>query len=330
MQIAPTRGAAGAGVSEAKLTPFTGQAGLVGGDAGTPLLAAPSIPVQLANGGDIAVIRELAVTDLLKLAQILQPPVSPDHVVRVENLIQETVHAIREDRREWAVGRFIEAVTTDPTRVDELRSNPEIEPIRNTVEQLVVRLTNVAKMDAETKLSSTEQVLENAGWQKLPHWETTPQALIQIGHRLLEAGGYANYIRTAELASTIQSAYWGATIVAAPLPISAPAALKKEDTALKRRGAGAAAVALARQTWDTLRETLPQSIEALWIRAPLLALLATWFTLGVAGGIISVLAKTIWPDSWIASASDFGFQLWGLGLLALVGLGFWARVRKPR
>jgi hypothetical protein len=76
----------------------------------------------------------LAVTDLLKLTQILQPASPPEIVARVNGLVQATVSAIHEDRSEWAVGRFIEAVTTDPSSAEELRSNPDIQPIRNTVE----------------------------------------------------------------------------------------------------------------------------------------------------------------------------------------------------
>lgn len=325
MHIAPIGGAAGAGVSEAKLTPNTGQAAPIAGAGGT----SPSTSLPQAVDSDSAVIRELAVADLLKLTQILQPPTPPEIVARVEALIQATVTAINEDRREWAVGRFVEAVTTDPSRAEELRSNPEIQPIRNTVDQLLVRLTNVAKMDAETKLMAAERVIEDAGFQKLPHWETAPQALLQIGHRLLEAGGYANYIKTAELATTLQSAYWGATLIQPPL-INGPDALKKEDTPLGRRRAGSAALALGYYSLEKLREKLPHRLEILWQRAPLLALLGGWFVLGLGGALVSVLAKALWPDSWVVAASDFGFEVWGLGFLALVGFGFWATIRKPR
>jgi hypothetical protein len=326
MQIAPIGGAAGTGVSEAKLTPNAGHAGSVAGAGGT----SHSTSIQQPTAGDTAVIRELAVADLLKLTQILQPASPPELVARVDSLIQATVSAINEDRREWAVGRFIEAVTTDPSRAEELRSNPDIQPIRSTVEQLLVRLTNVAKMDAETKLANAEQVIEKAGFQKLPNWETTPAALLQIGHRLLEAGGYNNYIHTAELATTLQSAYWGDTLMQAPILVGAANALRKEDSSIKAEMAAARAIALAYTSWEKLIEKLPRRLEALWQRAPLLVLLGGWFIIGLAGGIVSALAKTLWPNSWIVSGSDFGFQIWGLGLLALVGLGFWARIRKPK
>ena len=206
----------------------------------------------------------------------------------------------------------------------------EFDAIRANVDLLLNRLTSVAKMDAETKLASAEQVLESGGWQKLPRWETSPQALIQIGHRLIEAGGYANYVRTSELANTLQTAYWAANVVQPALEITGAAALRKENTKLGRQGAGEATFALAHHTWGTLREKLPPRLEALWGKAPLLALLSAWFTLGLGAGVLSFLAKAVWPDSWIVPASDFGFQLWGVGFLAIVGFGFWARVRRPR
>jgi hypothetical protein len=273
--------------------------------------------------GDTAVIRELAVADLLKLAQILQPTAAPERVARVEGLIQEAVRAIQEDRREWAVGRIIEAATTDPLRVDEMLSNPALQPIHSNLELLMNRLTNVAKMDAESKLTAAEQVLETAGWPRLPHWETAPEALIQIGHRLLETGGYANYVRAAELATTLQTAYWSATPVQSPLPITGMASLKKEANSLRRKGAGEATLALAYHAWDLLRSRA-------WQRAPLLVILGAWFTVGLVGGLFSSAAKLVWPDSWIVPASDFAFRIWGIGFLALVGFGFWAQVRRPR
>ena len=326
MHIAPTGGAAGAGVSEAKLTPSTGHAGPVAATSDS----SPTSSTQPAVLGDTAVIRELAVSDLAKLTQILQPSLPPEHVARVENLIHETVQAIHDDRREWAVGRFIEAATSDPSRADELRSKPEFEAIRPNVELLLNRLTNVAKMDAETKLAATEQVFETANWKKLPHWETAPEALLQIGHRLIEAGGYANYVRTSELATTLQMAYLSAAVVQPPLPMTGSSSLKKEDSRLKRKNAGEASLALAYYAWESLRQKMPSRVEALWDRAPLLVLLGSWFGVGLAAMLVAYPAKMIWPDSWIVAASDFGFKLWAVGLLGIVGFGFWAQVRTRR
>ncbi len=321
----PTGGAAGTGVSEAKLAPGLGQAKAVAAETGATIAAA----VQAAVLTDSAVIRELAVPDLGKLTQILQPTMPPDQVTRVDGLIHETVSAIQQDRREWAVGRFIEAVTSDPSRVDEFRSKPEFDAIRANVDVLLNRLTNVAKMDAETKLAAIEQVLETAGWPKLAHWETASSALVQIGHRLIEAGGYANFIRTSELATALQASYTATLVIDQSTAVTGAAAIKKEDINIRGKGARAAALGLAHHLWDSMREKLPIRVEALWEKAPLLVILGAWFSAGLLAGVFSFLAKAVWPDSWIVPASNFGFQLWGLGFLAIVGLGFWARVRRP-
>jgi hypothetical protein len=325
MQIAPTGGATGTGVSEAKFASSAGQSGSVA-DARGPL---PTDPIQQAGLTDSGAIRELAAADLFKLTQILQPASPPEKVARVNSLMQEAASAINDDRREWAVGRFIEAVTTDPSRVDELLANPQIQPIRSTVEQLLVRLTNVAKMDAETKLGAAERVLENAGWQKLPQWETAPSALIQIAHRLLETGGYPNYVRTGELATILQTAYWGATVIQ-PEPVGLPAALKKEPADFRRKDYTATPAAKANTSWDKIREKIPYRMQLLWLRAPLFVLLGIWFFAGLIGATITLVIRLIEPSEWIVSVGDTGSKIWSLGFLALVGFGFWARVRKPR
>jgi hypothetical protein len=51
-------------------------------------------------------------------------------------------------------------------------------------------------------------------------------------------------------------------------------------------------------------------VQRLWKRAPLLVLLVAWLALGLTG----LLGGDIWP----------------IGLLALVGLGFYSRVRRVR
>jgi hypothetical protein len=76
--------------------------------------------------------------------------------------------------------------------------------------------------------------------------------------------------------------------------------------------------------WAKLRE----KVAGLWRRAPLLVLLGGWFLIGLVGGLLSVPVKMIWPNSWFVETSDFAFQAWGMGFLALIVFGFWARVRR--
>jgi hypothetical protein len=59
-------------------------------------------------------------------------------------------------------------------------------------------------------------------------------------------------------------------------------------------------------------------------------LLAGWLAAGVAGGLMSIVARKLWPEGWIAAQSEAGFTVWALGFLALAGFGFYARVRQIR
>jgi hypothetical protein len=164
------------------------------------------------------------------------------------------------------------------------------------------QVTIVAKLNAEMKLDQAEQAIDLAGGRKLTQWETTPQTLLHLGQRLYSAGGHANYLRAAALAETIQSAYWGATLIhdqtASPMRVS----FRKEG-GLPRTWAFAMASF----------KKLPERVRLLWRRAPLLVLLLTWLAVGIFGGILF---------------SGFGFEFWALGFLALVGFGFYRTIRK--
>lgn len=64
------------------------------------------------------------------------------------------------------------------------------------------------------------------------------------------------------------------------------------------------------------RQIVRSGARKLWLRAPLLALLVAWLVAGlVAAAFVPV--PTV-------------FDVWALGFLALVGLGFYARVRSVR
>ena len=300
-----------------------------------PQLLSPALPqsIPLPAIEDATSIHALATSDLAKLAQIIQPAPEPQRVEQVAKLLEETVKAVAEGRVEWAVGRVIEAATLHPLQTEEFRSMPALAAIQGNIEHLMGRLTTVAKIDAESKISQAEQVMEDNGWAKLPHWDTKPETLLQIAHRLYEAGGYSNYVRSARYAdATMQSAFWGASLVQQPiLPVTESAKLEEEESVTaKPRDAGEATVAALQYTWHKLQTKVPARIDALWQRAPLLLLLFGWLIAGVIGGVLSLVVRKIWPDGWAASLTDLGFQTWGLGFLALVGFGFWARIRKQR
>jgi tetratricopeptide (TPR) repeat protein len=270
---------------------------------------------------DMAELRELAPADLSKLSAVLrlsEPTVPP---AALDPALREATLAVEEGRFEQAIGYLASAITRDPSRVEELRERPEFAPIRANLDQLLNRMTQVSKIRAESDLARLEHSLEQAGWPKLPQWDTRPEILVRLARQFFEAGGYANYVRSAELAQTIvRSAYWEAFI-------PQPEPLSSAQQALIDSDLGGAFSSPA-PIWETLRETVPVMLRVLWQRAPLLVLFFAWLTIGSAAGLFYVLVRILTPAASLRSLGDTGFTLWALGFLALVGFGFYARIRK--
>jgi hypothetical protein len=271
---------------------------------------------------DMAELRELAPADLTKLSAILrfsETSAAPTGVA--DAAMREAILAVDEGRFEQAIGYLASAITRDPSRVEELRGRPEFAPIRTNLDQLLNRVTQVSKIRAESDLARIELFLEQAGWPKLAQWETRPEILVRLARQLFEAGGYANYVRSADLAQTVlQSAYWEA-FIPQPQPLSAAQqALMERDLE--------SALSPAPPLWKTLSEELPVVARVLWQRAPLLVLFFAWLTIGSVAGLAYALLRIFaWAPS-LRSFGDEGFSLWALGFLALVGFGFYARIRK--
>ncbi|HMF79260.1 MAG TPA: hypothetical protein VK604_26610 [Bryobacteraceae bacterium] len=231
--------------------------------------------IQPADVNDVVTLLDVAASDLVQLAEILEPPGLDYAPLKLDQAGQ----VIRQ------------ALILRPANPD-----PAVEP------------TTAAKLDAEVKLNQAEQTIEQAGGRKLPHWETAPETLLQIGHRLYDAGGYSNYVRAAEVATAIQSAYWEASIIYEQTA-SAKSARLQQANGWARYPSRAKWL----KVWTASRKNLPERIRVLWRRAPLLVLFLTWLVVGLIGG---------------ALVSPFGFEFWAAGFLALVGLGFYARIRS--
>jgi hypothetical protein len=274
---------------------------------------------------DVAELRELAPADLAKLSNILRfsEPAAPH--APADPALREAILAVEDGRFEQAIGYLASAITRDPSRADELRDRPEFAPIRANLDQLLNRVTQVSKIRAESDLARIEHSLDAAGWPKLPQWETRPELLVRLARQLFEAGGYPNYVRSAELAQTVlQSAYWEAFIPQAP-PLS-PAQQALIDSDINSDIGGA--LSPAPPLWKTLCEEAPVVLRVLWQRAPLLVLFFAWLTIGSAAGLFYALMRIFSPAASLRSLGDTGFSLWALGFLALVGFGFYARLRN--
>ena len=152
-----------------------------------------------------------------------------------------------------------------------------------------------------------------------------PQTMVTIANRIFDAGGLPNYVRAAELAQVvIDGSRWAPAVIDDPPALPEPAAARFRD-------AGARLRKMARQAKVEERDgQMPAILKRLWLRAPLLIVLLVWLLLGITAGLASMLWRRLWPETWPGPLVGFAFQVWGIGFLALVAFGFYARVRKVR
>jgi hypothetical protein len=325
--------------------------------------------VQPKQDVSVTLWQQVASSDLAKLNQILQPPETTQTVQVLDTLLKHAIEQVNNGNEGRAVGYLADFATRAPGRAELLVSLPELEPVRAQMDTLLGRMTAVAKMSAEDGLARAGQSAEDLA-TKIPTWDTKPEVLVQLAHRLYEAGGYANYSRTSELTRALTTAAESATMhalagaapgVGGPHHVHTASAAQSsaaagamvpgvtvpyvvspftqqglnianlpKDAEEELRRAKLAAAESAREKWEDLKEIVRETLGQLWTRAPLFVLMMIWLCLGVAGGITVSLLRQVSPDNPLIGMSDFGFQVWGLGFLGLVGFGFWARVRKER
>jgi hypothetical protein len=279
----------------------------------------PAALASLAQSGDTitAILEELSKPEVMKFLEALERQPGPEMAARLEVLIGASVQAAAEGNVHLALAKLTEFAALSPQRAENLDSEPGLASIRAEVGQLQVRLTSTAHVEAELRLGQVAHLLQADFREPLAH-QIKPETALLIAGRFLEAGGYANSMRSIEVSQTLINQYGWPTAV--PLPIvdlksvSSNARLELWNEGMPfQKLAGIAA-------W----------IKHLWLRAPLLVLLLVWFAGGFLGGSLYALLRKFWPQMWPESLVAGGFEVWGLGFLALIGFGFYARVRNIR
>ena len=325
----------------------------------------PTTPIGDTPGaGSIAasvLLSEVATSDMTKLTRILDP--APDAASNkvLDYLLRLAVQEVANGNGERAVGYLADYATRDPRRAEDLPLQPELEPVREKIDSMVRRMAMVAKMSAEDGLSRAEQTASDVSG-KLFNWDTNADVLVKLAQRLFEAGGYANYSRSAEISKVVSDAGTEAkpndqALAAAAASSSVSAAVANQgitemlpginvpyfvsrdlqvsqidsgEYASPTRRIAGTSLADIRQNWRALKEVSSTAIAQLWSRAPLLVILLFWFFAGLAGVVAFAIGSKIWPDSLFVTIRNLAFALWSLGFLALVGFGFYARVRYTR
>jgi hypothetical protein len=298
---------------------------------------------------------EVATSDIVKLSEILDPAPDQANTKVLDSLLHLAVQEVAKGNPERAVGYLANYATRDPRRVEALPFEPALQPLRDKIDSMVGRMTQVAKMSAEDGLSRAEQTASQTQG-KLVNWDTSAEVLIKMAQRLFEAGGFANYSRTTDIARVITDAASAgkpvAHALAATASVSSAQAVQtasdmvpginipywtSPDIPLENIPEGrpvrrASRVALyaegsTLQNLLDLKAISKAAVHQLWRRAPLLLFLLGWFAAGLAGGVLFAVGSRIWPDSPIIALGNLGFNVWGIGFLALVGFGFYMRVR---
>ena len=278
--------------------------------------AAPDAATAIAAVIDTAILLQLSPSDTGKLISILDPPTLPQHASQLADLLRGAVSAAQAGDVDRALEQLAELITLDPTRAQTLRTEPGLEPIQAQVNHLLSHLETVAGLGAQDRLETAAHTLESlklesqrfesVGAKPLAGWDTPPQTLLTMANRLYDAGGYVNYIHAAVLAQVL---------------IDGAGSVPARVVRTRRE---------ARPGKPGPRLTSASRLKALWIRAPLLILLVSWFGLGLAGGSVAALLHYFRPAQWPNWFVDAGFEMWGMGLLALVAFGFYVRVRRIR
>jgi hypothetical protein len=270
---------------------------------------------SLAQPGDTttAILRELSEPKVVRFLEILELPPTPEIAARLGDLIRASVSAAAEGNVELALAKLAEFAALNPRFAETLETEPGLASIRVEVGRLLFQLASTAQLNAEIRLGEATHFFHTAGSGELPGQEIKPEIAILIAGRFLEAGGYANSMRSTEVSQMLINQY-GWAPVAVPLPIADPRSIFIRSAHVR----------------VGLRNQWMSRIKQLWLRAPLLILLLVWFAVGFLGGSVFALLRKYWPQTRLESLGAGGFEVWAVGFLALIAYGFYARVRNIR
>src|ERR1017187_2567841 len=208
-------------------------------------LAAAAARTTPVTGDSVnALLRELSQADLTRLLEIVESLPGPGGAAQVRELLRSAVEAVAEQNPGRALDQLKQLAILDPALAESLVSEPALASIRPGVEQLLSQLTGAAKLHAEGRLAEATKMLETASLREISARGVRPEIFVQVAPRLIEAGGLANYVRSAALSeAAIDPSRWAPALQAEPVPVN-------------RSGAD-------------------------W-RVPLRLLLSAWFALGIA------------------------------------------------
>ena len=171
-----------------------------------PVAGAPASAAGSALPGSdsvAALLRELSATDLTQLLAILDNTAGRQGDEQVETLRQAVLGGAAERDSDGAMEQFLRLAMKDPQRAEALASEPALANMRSAAERLLGQLAAAAKHNAEDRLTEASRLLTSAADRDLKAGEIRPEVLLLVATRLIEAGGLANYVRSAAAAGAV-------------------------------------------------------------------------------------------------------------------------------
>jgi len=201
--------------------------------ANLPAVVSTSLPV--AGDSVASLLGELSQFDLTRLLDIVDAIPRPGDRVQVEDLLRAATEAVAGGNTGHALDLLRQLASLDPALAETLLSAPALASVRPGLEQLVNQLTAAALLHAEGKLTEVSQKLETATLRETSASEVRPEIFLQVATRLIEAGGLANYVRSAAVSDACAETQLGAPRVDPCRWVPAPGA---ELAAVTRPGVG--------------------------------------------------------------------------------------------
>ena len=210
-------------------------AGMSASAPGPPVANAISPPANLlstlglrAVSGDDSIgplLGELSQSNLTRLLKLVDAPLPDSEVAKANGLLRDAADAVVHQDTGRALDVLRQFAGMLPLRAETLALSPELTPIRSEVERLLAQLTAEARLHAEGRLVEASQRLGTASLRDTPASDVRPEVLLLVAGKLLEAGGLANYVRSAAVSTALlDPAQWVPAPVASPVEANAPSA----------------------------------------------------------------------------------------------------------
>jgi hypothetical protein len=167
-------------------------------------LSTPAIRGEVSRADSIAtLLSELSQSNLAQLLEMVDAPLRDSDLAGANDLWRAASDAIATQNGGRALELLRQFAQLSPGRAENLPFAPEFAAIRSEVEQLLAQWTAAAKSYAEGRLTEALQKLEMSPAQQTARGEVSPEVLLVVAGKLLEAGGLANYTRSAAVSAAL-------------------------------------------------------------------------------------------------------------------------------